>query len=73
LAAASRAGHDGMSRKINQDAYVVSPHFQDNTEQLLVGVFDGHGAQGAWRRGCKLDAPLRSRAVPNVQVTMHHA
>lgn len=42
----TRAGHDGIARKTNQDAYVVCPHLLGQSEQFLFGVFDGHGTEG---------------------------
>lgn len=42
----TRAGHDGIARKTNQDAYVVCPHLLGESEQFLFGVFDGHGTEG---------------------------
>lgn len=44
----SRPGNDPMKRvKENQDTFVVLDHFAGSGEQMFVGVFDGHGPNGA--------------------------
>ena len=44
----SRPGNDPMKRKKeNQDCFIVQDCFGDHEDQLMVGVFDGHGPNGA--------------------------
>ncbi len=44
----SRPGNDPMKRvKENQDTYIVLDRFAGRDDQLFVGVFDGHGPNGA--------------------------
>lgn len=50
IGASSRAGHDGVGKKINQDAYVVTPYLAGAQDQLFFGVFDGHGTEGPLHR-----------------------